>query len=645
MGQPAARTLVLAFIALSLSVSVPVASAQQSQRRKRVLVIYQQQAETLPMLEFTRQLRLTISKELGAPVDFYQEALDFDRFTGRESSSPLASYFDEKYRRFGIDVVVPVGGRALRFAVDQLGDVLPKVPIVFALCAAPQTDPASLPVHVTGRLASASRFEPTLWMARRLQPDANEIVVIGGAGTSDSVAVAAAVRAVAATGDSLRLTVLQGFSLDALLPRLRLLSPRSIAIFANYRLDGGGQIFEPADIVGSIARATPAPMYTQLMSYVGEGVLGGSVVRFGDEGIGTGRLVVRVLRRPGAGMPPVEPVTKSFVADWRQLRRFGLNETRLPPGTHLLYREPTTWERYRTVVLLTSAILVAELALIGALLVERRRRKRAQKASEEQQLRLDESRRVVAHMGRVALLGELATTISHELRQPLAAIRMNAQAGARAVRSRNALGAEDRALFDEIFRAIADDNALASDIITRVRALVRSEALPDQPVDLNDVCRASARLLQYDALTRRTDIILSLDPQLAAVVGDPIQLQQIVLNLLLNGLEACATRTTPRVEVFTINHDSEIEVLVRDNGPGLPEGVRLHLFESFFTTKPQGLGLGLAIVHSIVERHHGRILAENNEEGGAVFRVVLPFALLDAKSNVELGSDNQLAEA
>jgi len=323
-------------------------------------------------------------------------------------------------------------------------------------------------------------------------------------------------------------------------------------------------------------------------------------------------------------MPPVEPVTKSFVADWRQLRRFGLNETRLPPGTHLQYREPTTWERYRTVVLLTSAVLVAELALIGALLVERRRRKRAQKASEEQQLRLDESRRVVAHMGRVALLGELATTISHELRQPLAAIRMNAQAGARAVRSRDALGEEDRALFDEIFRAIADDNALASDIITRVRALVRSEALPDQPVDLNEVCRASARLLQYDALTRRADIILSLDPQLATVVGDPIQLQQIVLNLLLNGLEACAARTTPRVEVFTINHDSEIEVLVRDNGPGLPEGVRIHLFESFFTTKPQGLGLGLAIVHSIVERHHGRILAENNEEGGAAFRVVLP---------------------
>ena len=624
--HPTARTFVIAFLALSLSESVSVATPRPSPRPKRVLVIYQQQAETLPMLEFTTQLRVSISKELGAPVDFYQEALDFDRFSGRERSSPLANYFDEKYRRFGIDVVVPVGGRALRFAVDQLGPVLPEVPIVFALNAMPQTNPASLPPHVTGRIASASRFELTLWMARRLQPDANEIVVIGGAGPSDSVSVAAAVKAVAASGDSIGVTVLRGLSLEALLPRLRQISPRSIVLFANYRLDGRGRVFEPLDIVGSIARATPAPMYTQLMSYVGEGTVGGSVIRFADEGVGTGRLVVRVLRRrAGERMPPVEAITESFVADWRQLRRFGLAEERVPQGTRLLYREPTAWERYRTVVLLTIAALVAQLLLIGRLLVERRRRKRAQTAAQEQQQRLEESRRVVAHMGRVALLGELATAISHELRQPLTAIRMNAQAGARAVRSRHMLGADqDMDLFDEIFQAIDEDNTLASDIITRVRALARRDALPEQPVDLNEVIRASARLLQFESATRRADIVLTLDPHLHAVTGDPVQLQQIVLNLTLNALEACAASPTPRVEVSTFGRDAGIEVTVRDNGPGLSQGIRLHLFESFFTTKEAGLGLGLAIVHSIVERHHGRILAENGEQGGAVFRVILP---------------------
>jgi signal transduction histidine kinase len=627
-GHLLARTFTLASIAFALCAPAPRALAQAPGRPARVLLIYQQQAESQPMVEFSEPLRQTIATELHGSVEFFQESLDFDRFSGREQSAPLMKYFEEKYRRFGIDVVVPVGGRALRFSLDRLRQVLPDVPIVFALCAEPQTNAASLPDNVTGRIASASRFAPTLWMARRLQPDAKQVVVIGGAGASDSASVSAATSAFAPLRDSLKLTVLHGLSLDALLPRLRELDPRSIVIFANYRQDGYGRRFEPLDVVGSIARAASAPMYTQLHSYVGEGVVGGSVLQFDDEGRRTGRLVASVLRRrPGERLPAVEPIDKSFVADWRQLRRFGLSETRLPPGSVLLYREPTAWERHRTVVLPTLGVIVAELLLIGGLLLERRRRKQAQKSADEQQRRADETRRQVTHMGRVALLGELATTISHELRQPLAAIRANAETGVKLVRRRGGtLSEDDRELCDEIFRAIADDDALASDIIARVRSLVRREELPQQPVDLNEVCRTSARLLQYDALTRRADIALSLDPRLPAVIGDPIQFQQVVLNLMLNALEASAACAAPRVELTTSARDDEVEVAVRDNGPGLPEEVRARLFESFFTTKAQGLGLGLAIVHSIVERHHGRIQAENGALGGAIFRVVVPRA-------------------
>jgi signal transduction histidine kinase len=626
--RSANRTLILATLALLLSAWAPRVAAPQlpAVRPTRVLVLYQQQAETQPMLDFTQRLRATITRELGRPVAFYQEAMDFDRFTGRERATSLSEYLDDKYRGFGIDVVVPVGGRALRFAVEELDDVLPKVPIVFALCASPQTDPTSLPARVTGRLAASSRFVPTLQMARRLQPDAERIVVVGGAGSADSTSVAAAVRAVPALRDSLPLTVLQGLSLDVLLPKLRQLDRRSIVLFANYRQNDRGEAFEPLDIVGSIARASSAPMYAQLDSYVGEGIVGGSVLRFGDEGAHTGQLVVRVLRRrPGAPMPAVEPIAKSFVADWRQLRRFGLSERDLPPGTALLFREPTLWERYHTVILLAAAVILAELVLIGALLVERRRRRRAQAEADEQHRRADEIRRQVTHMGRVAMLGELAATMSHELRQPLAAIRANAETGVRlATGGAGRVTEDDRALYAEIFDAIVSDDARASDIITRIRALVRREALPQRPVDLNDVCRTAARLLQYEAKTRRADLVLSLDPALPLVSGDPIQLQQVVLNLMLNGLDASASSQAPRLAVSTAGRDEEVEVAVGDNGPGISDELRQHLFESFFTTKPGGLGLGLAIVQSIVERHRGRVEAENAEHGGAIFRVVVP---------------------
>ena len=626
--RSATRTLILATLALLLSAWAPRVAAPQlpAVRPARVLVLYQQQAETQPMLDFTQRLRATITRELGRPVEFYQEAMDFDRFTGRERATSLSEYLDGKYRGFGIDVVVPVGGRALRFTVEELDDVLPNVPIVFALCASPQTDPASLPARVTGRLAASSRFAPTLQMARRLQPDAERIVVVGGTGSADSTSVAAAVRAVAALHDSLPLSVLQGPSLDLLLPKLRQLDRRSIVLFANYRQNDRGEVFEPLDIVGSIARASSAPMYAQLDSYVGEGVVGGSVLHFGDEGAHTGRLVVRVLRRrPGATMPAVEPITKSFVADWRQLRRFGLSESDLPPGTALLFREPTLWERYHTVILLAAAVILAELVLIGALLAERRRRRRAQAEAEEQHRRADEIRRQVTHMGRVAMLGELAATMSHELRQPLTAIRANAETGVRiSAGGAGRVTEDDRALYAEIFDSIVSDDALASDIITRIRALVRREALPEQPLNLNEVCRMAARLLQYEAKSRRAELVLSLDPALPWVSGDPIQLQQVVLNLMLNGLDASASSQAPRLVVSTARREEEVEVAVCDNGPGISDELRQHLFESFFTTKPDGLGLGLAIVQSIVERHRGRVEAENADQGGAIFRVVVP---------------------
>ena len=163
------------------------------------------------MIEFTSRLRATVSSGLGSPVEFYQEALDLDRFNGREHSPPLRDYLQEKYRGFGIDIVVPVGGRALRFALDHLTTALPNVPMVFALGALPQSDPSTLPANVTGRLAAASRFAPTLELARALQPDAERVVVVGGAGSADSTSVAAAVSAVAGWHDHPRSPSCRGY--------------------------------------------------------------------------------------------------------------------------------------------------------------------------------------------------------------------------------------------------------------------------------------------------------------------------------------------------------------------------------------------------------------------------------------------------
>lgn len=756
--QPAGPTVVLVAAALLVCVWTPSAARQRRQEPTRVLLLFQQQAETQPMVEFTQRLRLTIRNDLASPVEFFQEALDLDRFRGSDRSSSLARYLDDKYRGFGIDVVVPVGGRALRFAADYLRDVFPSVPIVFALATAPQVNRSALPSNVTGRLAGASRFTPTISMARALQPDAERIVVVGGAGATDSVSVSAARSAVAALGDTLQLIVLQGLSLDTLLVTLHRVSRRSIVLFANFRQDGNGQVFDPHDIVGSLARASAAPMYAQLRSYIGEGPVGGSVLSFADEGARTGQLIARVLgRRPGEPMPPAEITDKSFVADWRELRRWGLSDKRLPPGTELLFREPTLWQRYRLVVVVTLGVIVAELLLIGGLLLERRRRQRAQllvteqaafertmagltadaarhapddapRALEDALARvatyadataaslvqyaetstepatsvfwtagadkatgrdsspatpfppmvsgarlgvplmadgtpigalelyrngngrawpaalvrrieaageiiasamararaartIEQTRRQVAHMGRVAIVGELAAAVSHELRQPLAAIRANAEAGTLLLRQSPPEVNEAR----EAFMDIIVDDVRASEIIDHIRTLLRKQEPTTTSVDLNDICRGAVHLLHRDAVIRGTRLDLSLAPALPPLSGDPIQLQQVVLNLALNALDAATTSPAERrVAIATARRSAEVELSVRDSGRGLPPEVQQRLFESFFSTKAHGLGMGLVIVRSIVERHNGRVHAENHSSGGAIFRVLLP---------------------
>jgi signal transduction histidine kinase len=615
------RQLVLPVLALSLCARPPSAMAQGARKTTRVLLLYQQRPETEPMREFTEALRRTV-QQAKTPVEFYVEALDTERFAGRQRS--LTEYFIAKYRNFGIDVVVPVGNVALTYAVDQLADVLPGVPIVFALGSGPQLDPSSLPPNVTGRLSPASRFMPTLALARALQPDVDRVVVVGGSGPLDSVSVSAAMAAVDSLRDALQLTVLRGLSLDALLQALRNVPERSIVLFANYRQEPHGQLYEPVDIIGSLSRASAAPMYVQIRHFVGEGAIGGSVIQFGDEGVETGRLIVRTLRRRlGDPMPPVEPVTKSLVVDWRQLRRWGISEKMVPSGTDVVYREPTAWQRYHRVVLVSVGLFSAQALLIGLLLLERRGRRQAQKFLADEQRSAEEARLQVAHMNRLALVGELAATISHELRQPLAAIRANAEAGVQLLTR-----AQDRSEAREIFHSIVADDARAVNVIESVRRLLRKdESVLVTTFDLNEVCKQTARLLEHDAARRNVRLDLSLASSPLMVTGDPVQLQQVVLNIVLNGLEAAATSTADRfVIVQTESRAEYMELMVRDSGPGLTPTVRSHLFQPFYSTKTGGLGLGLVIVRSIVARHSGHVLAENHPTGGAAFRIRLPGA-------------------
>jgi signal transduction histidine kinase len=606
-----------AWLVAALFAAPVVAWSQEPLPAKRVLMLYGHDPNAPGVVAFTTKLHAIVQAETPTRVVFYDELLDLERFPENARREGLLDYILEKYRGFSFDAIVTEGTRALQFATERVRAHFPGIPIVYGLAFEPVLDFSALPANVTGTRQPLP-FAATFELARALQPDAERVVLIGGTSPNDSVLLATAVRDMAPLVGGMQLEVWQDWSYASLFQRLRSLPPRTIAILSAFSRDQRGQYFSSGDLIASVTRSASAPVYGIARNWVGDGIVGGVTMDFGDDGVRTGRLLLQVLDRAAGGLPLPSPdvARPAPVVDSRALERWGLSEGRLLPGTQILFQTPTVWQRYRTLILAIAAVVALQSVLIASLLLERRRRSRALRMVEE-------GREQLAHIARVVTVGELTAAISHELRQPLTAIRAHAEAGAILL---------DRAPFDlsetrEVFRDIVSDDLRAVEVLDHIRALLRKDVSVTASVDLNGICEHAAQLLVHDAARRGVQLRLSLEPRLPPVIGDGVQLQQVVLNLALNAMDAVQASPRPRAVVLgTSARSGEVEIFVRDTGPGLSPEVRLRVFEPFFSTKTQGLGMGLAIVRSIVERHRGRVRADNEDAGGAVFRVQLPIA-------------------
>jgi len=237
-------------------------------------------------------------------------------------------------------------------------------------------------------------------------------------------------------------------------------------------------------------------------------------------------------------------------------------------------------------------------------------------------------RQELAHLGRVALMGEMATSLAHELNQPLTAIVTNAAAGQRFVGQ----GVVDAREMHELLLDIALDGERAGKIIRGIREMVRKGNTARQPVDMNQVVKDVVRLTHSDAVRHGCVLVTELDPELPRVEADAVQLQQVLLNLILNAFDAMqetpASRRRVVLSTSSLAPNSQangvVHTRVRDFGTGFSEKAQLHIFEHFFSTKKDGLGMGLAIARSIVESFGGVFDAANATDGGAIFHFTMP---------------------
>jgi signal transduction histidine kinase len=410
-----------------------------------------------------------------------------------------------------------------------------------------------------------------------------------------------------------------GLSTEAVRKRLAELGDDAVVYTPGYFADGHGKVSTPAESVKIMAAASAAPVFGPLNPFVGAGAVGGYVTSFEAMGRQAGQTVKALLDGESpASLRPPEIMPTALNVDWRQVRRWGIDENAIPRDAIVQFREPTLLEAYRTEVFIASIVFLLQAGLIIGLLVERRRRRIAEG---ESQARLSE----MAHMNRRVAMGGLAASIAHELNQPLGAIYNNAGAARMLIKA-------DPAKLDEIAEILEDiqqDDKRASDVISRIRKMLSKARIEMGDLDLNETIGEALKMLAADAAARGVSLKVELAPGLPKVHADRVQVQQVILNLAINAMEAMADQPEAKralVVRTTRAGATEAAVTVADSGAGIDPEILPRIFNPFVTSKSGGMGLGLSISRTIVEAHGGKLRAENLPAGGAAFHFTLPFA-------------------
>jgi signal transduction histidine kinase len=592
--------------------------ADAAEDEARVLILNGTDPYLAAFLIVDGAMRASLAEETGRHITLFSETLDAQRFPVESMEQEFTALFAKKYAALRIDVVVAITRPALDFFLRHGNALWPGARLVFHSVAKGGFDATALPPNAKGATTSED-VAGTLAIARRLQPKSPRILVIAGVGEIDRRLESTARQVLATNAGAATVEFLSGWPQPELVARVSAEPSDSIVLYlAQYR-DRDGRPYAPRDVLRAIGSTSTAPVYAIFETYVGVGATAASAESFEERGRMAGNLVRSALADSPSdpGRAVVESPARC-VADARALRRWSLNEKRLPVGCEILFADRPYWREHIAQIAAALAIIVAQALLISALLVQRRRRRFAEA---ESQKRYSE----MAHMNRRVAMGELSASIAHELNQPLGAIHNNAGAAELLIQA-------DPPRLQEVAEILADikrDDQRASDVIARIRKMLRKTEFKVQDMDLNDTIDETTSMLRADAYDKRVLLTSDLDTGLQKIIADRVEIQQVIVNLALNAMDAMRDLPVEKRRLVIRSSRTgvkEAEVCVVDTGEGIPPAMLSRIFEPFVTSKPAGMGLGLAISRTIVEAHGGQIRAANRPEGGAVICFTLPLA-------------------
>jgi PAS domain S-box-containing protein len=676
-------------------------------------------------------------------IDIASEFLDLARFPDAADELRAAGYLADKYASARPDIIMPLNSEALRFATQYREIIAPNIPLVFCCVPPDSATTAGRPKDITG-VYSQFDVGKTIALARQLQPEARNLVIISGPSKIDQRWLKVLRKQIEPFENRLNTEYWIGVPFGSLVERASHVPNDTIILFITDYDNSTGERLVPAQVVEALAQAANAPVYGPSDTYLGRGVVGGYMDSFELMGAEAASIALEILsgKDPNSIDPRLSQYRK-FRVDARQLLRWKLSEKNLPTDTVVTFRQPTLWQEHQNLVLATILVVLLQAIMIAALAVQMFARKQAEtslKESEERwrsvfemstvgvaladhdfrfqatnaafqamlgrtddELRglspldvcADEeheplkslyeqvrkspqgsyeavqqyrhaggasvwvhayvsrmqsnetnrplflatmiditdrkraeaaSRDALSELARVARLttmGEMTASIAHEINQPLGSIVNNGSAGLHWL----ANATPDIEKARGCFRRVVNDGHRASQVISGIRAMLEKGNDAKELLDINKLVLEVLMFARSEIENQKIEVRTELKEDLSDVLVNRIQLQQVVLNLVMNGIDAMATPDN-RARTLTLrsglNGSSNVILTVEDTGTGIDKSIIGRIFEAFFTTKAHGIGMGLSICRSIVAAHGGRLSVAPGDLRGSVFQLELP---------------------
>jgi len=584
---------------------------------KNVVVFFSLGSNLTSYQNLIEGFKSTFNQNTDEPSNLIIEFMDIGRMYSEDHARQIIEMYNNKSYKTNLDLLVTVGPGINALLLKYGQNLLKTSPVLNLDLEIPgRISLKDLDVKNGIEMLAKYKASATLKTAFALFPTHKNVYVIGGISNVDLFFMSLVRKSKAEFEPVYHFTFISGISMDSTIRLVKIIPSNSLIMVPNYLTDANNMAFSTPEALKFISNNALAPVFT--ISDVfnkNDGGIGGYVFSFTFYGKEAGRIANEIIN----GKQPKDIIVNEnsyyqYIFDWQQLKRWKLLDSKAIPADSIFYnKEFDFFAEYKWYMLAGMLFLLFESVLIVYLFQLNKR----QKAIVKQNAETDSLYRIIAREQRLLTMVQLTASLSHELSQPLTSILYNAQACLHYQKS----GEAEPGQMEELLLNIINEDKRAGSLISSVRSLMKLEVREKERVDLNAIIQDTGSLFEPEALQKHINVVLLLQKNPVFVYGDKIQLQQVLLNLLYNATHAIDNAES---EIRTIHIAQRIEkgsvtVSVRDSGPGIDDKIKKNIFNPFVTTRSSGLGIGLAVSHTIIANHNGEIWADNIPGNGAEF--------------------------